>query len=72
MARLLLLIALALTPAHAGMPLLLIIDGQQIATLAGDGLVYDTGTGEIRITTHETVWGCRTDRVFTDQFEAQP
>ena len=48
-------------------PIRVIIDGQQVGTLAGAGVVYEGN--EIRIETAEGVFGCQIDQIFNDEFK---
>ena len=66
MYRAILIAALSLTPVQAGNPLALVIDGATVGTV--DRVEYDTLSGQVLITTRETVYGCKTDRVFSDNF----
>ena len=48
-------------------PIRVIVDGQEIGTLSGSGVVYDGN--EIRIETTEGVFGCQIDQIFNDEFK---
>ena len=61
------LIAALYLPAQAGDTIRIYVDGQKVGTLAN--LEYRLEQGEIHITTHERVVGCRQDRVLWDRFE---
>lgn len=72
MIRTLLLVALLSTPAVSSGPLTIIIDGQEVGTLAHPGMNYDIAAGTVTITTHEIVYGCKQAVVHRDRFEVLP
>ena len=68
--RVLALLALLLTtPASPGAGIQVMLDGQFVGTLAGQGLQLDLSLGTIKIETREGVFGCRLDLIFWDRYE---